>query len=84
MPVVLFIENKKNFTQADKEKRDILRLYRDDIMKIDSQYRSKVLSIFDQMPGFLSQHEKRVVFKQVQGGSYADQYEDTFFGCRIR
>lgn len=79
MPVVLFIENKKNFTLVDKEKRDILRLYRDDIMKIDSQYRSKVLSIFDQMPGFLSQHEKRVVFKQVQEGSYADQYEDTFF-----
>ena len=79
MPVVLFIENKKNFTLADKEKRDILRLYREDIMKIDSRYRSKVLSIFDQMPGFLSQHEKRVVFKQVQEGSYADQYEDTFF-----
>ena len=79
MPVVLFIENKKNFTLADKEKRDILRLYREDIMKIDSRYRSKVLSIFDQMPGFLSQHEKRVVFKQIQEGSYADQYEDTFF-----
>ncbi len=78
-PVVLFIENKKNFTEADKEKRDILKLYRDDIMKINSQYRSKVLSIFDQIPGFLSQHEKRVVFKQVQEGTRAEQYEDTFF-----
>lgn len=79
MPVVSFVENKKDFTEADKEKRDILRLYREDIMKIDARYRSKVLAIFDQIPGFLSQHEKRVVFKQLQDGSYADQYEETFF-----
>ena len=79
MPVVAFIENNKDFTQADKEKRDILKLYREDIMKIDARYRSKVLAIFDQIPGFLSQHEKRVVFKQLQNGSYADQYEETFF-----
>lgn len=79
IPVVSFIENKKDFTEADKEKRDILRLYREDIMKIDARYRSKVLAIFDQIPGFLSQHEKRVVFKQLQDGSYADQYEETFF-----
>jgi predicted AAA+ superfamily ATPase len=78
-PVVAFIQNKKDFTESDKEKRDILRLYREDIMKIDARYRSKVLSIFDQIPGFLSQHEKRIVFKQLQDGSYADQYEETFF-----
>ena len=79
MPVVAFIENKKDFTEADKEKRDILKLYREDIMKIDMRYRSKVLAIYDQIPGFLSQHEKRVVFKKLQDGSYADQYEETFF-----
>ena len=79
MPVVSFIENKKDFTEADKEKRDILKLYREDIMKIDMRYRSKVLAIYDQIPGFLSQHEKRVVFKKLQDGSYADQYEETFF-----
>ena len=79
MPVVLFIESKKDFTEADKEKRDILKLYREDIMKIKAQYRSKVLSIYDQIPGFLSQHEKRVVFKRIQEGSYAEQYEETFF-----
>lgn len=78
-PVVVFVENKKDFTEADKEKRDILRLYREDIMKIDARYRSKVLSIYDQIPGFLSRHEKRIVFKQLQDGSYAEQYEETFF-----
>ena len=48
-------------------------------MKINAQYRSKVLAIFDQIPGLLSQHEKRVVFKKIQEGSYAEQYEETFF-----
>lgn len=77
--VIAFVENRKDFDQADVEKRDILSLYRSDIMKIDAKYRSKVLTIFDQIPGLLSQHEKRVVFKDVSSGSTADQYEDTFF-----
>ncbi|MBR3306737.1 MAG: ATP-binding protein [Lachnospiraceae bacterium] len=78
-PVTLYIENEKKFSLVDAEKRDILKLYRNDIMKIKAQYRSKVLAIFDQIPGLLSQHEKRVVFKDIQEGSYADQYSDTFF-----
>ena len=78
-PVILYIENEKNFSLVDSEKRDILKLYRNEIMKIKAQYRSKVLAIFDQIPGLLSQHEKRVVFKDIQEGSYADQYSDTFF-----
>lgn len=78
-PLVLFIENNKDFSKADEEKRDILRLYRNDIMKIKAQYRAKVLVIFDSIPGLLSQHEKRVVFKDIQEGSFADQYNETFF-----
>lgn len=78
-PVVLFIENNKDFSKADEEKRDILKLYRNDIMKIKAQYRAKVLAIFDSIPGLLSQHEKRVVFKDIQEGSFADQYNETFF-----
>ena len=75
----VYIDNNKDFEKADKEKRDILSLYRNDIMKIKSSNRAKVLAIFDQIPGLLSQHEKRVVFKNIVPGSYADQYEDTFF-----
>jgi len=77
--VVAFIEGKKDFEAVDAEKRDILDLYRSDIMKIDSKYRSKVISIFDQIPGFLSSHEKRVVLKEIGKESYANQYEETFF-----
>lgn len=77
--VYAFLNSDRDFSSADAEKRDILKLYREDIMKIKSPYKSKVLSIFDQIPGLLSQHEKRVVFKDVEKGSYAEQYADTFF-----
>ncbi|MCM1199462.1 MAG: DUF4143 domain-containing protein, partial [Clostridium sp.] len=57
----------------------ILSLYRNDIMKIDSLYRSKVLAIFDQIPGLLSKQDKRVVFKKIVENSDFSSYEDTFF-----
>lgn len=79
MSVVAFLEGRKDFGKADIEKRDILELYRNDIMKIKAQYRSKVMAIFDQIPGLLSRHEKRVVFNRIVEGSAADQYEETFF-----
>lgn len=79
MSIVAFLEGRKDFGKADLEKRDILALYRNDIMKIQPQYRSKVLAIFDQIPGLLSRHEKRVVFNRIVEGSSADQYEETFF-----
>lgn len=78
-PVTLFIENNKDFGPVDVEKRDILKLYRNDIMKIKAGYRTKVLAIFDQIPGLLSKHEKRIVFKDIQEGSYAEQYSEAFF-----
>lgn len=74
-----FLAGQKAFGAADIEKRDVLALYRSDIMKIKAQYRSKVLAIFDQLPGLLSRHEKRVVFNRIAEGSSADQYEETFF-----
>lgn len=77
--VVAFLEGRKDFGKADMEKRDILELYRSDMMKIKAQYRSKVLTIFDQIPGLLSRHEKRVVFNHIVEGSTAEQYEETFF-----
>lgn len=79
MSVIHFLNEHKDFEKSDAEKRDILNLYRNDIMKIRDKYRIKVLSIFDQMPGILSQHEKRVVFNNIVEGSTYDRYEDTFF-----
>jgi len=74
-----FIENKKQFFECEKEKIDILNTYRDDINKIDRAYKSKVLSIFDQIPAFLSQHGKRVKINSISPSSEAIDYEETFF-----
>lgn len=74
-----YLEGNYDFEAADRVKRDILKLYRDDILKITERYRSKVLSIFDQLPGFLSKHEKRVKLSAVSGGSTIAQYAETFF-----
>ena len=77
--VALFLENNQLFEAADREKRDILDLYRADIMKIGARYRTKVAALFDQIPGLLSKHEKRVVYNKIVDGSQADQYADTIF-----
>ena len=79
MPVAKYIENDKNFLLADQEKRDILNLYRNDINKIDVKYRSRVLSIYDQIPSFLSQHEKRVRLSNIEEKSSYPMYQDTFY-----
>ena len=44
----------------------IEELYRNDINKIDRSYRAKVLFIYDQIPAFLSQHEKRVRLSNIE------------------
>ena len=74
-----FLEMNKQFKECDLEKRRILKTYRNDILKIDSNYKSKVLSIYDQIPGFLSSHEKRVKISSINPFDRAISYEDTFF-----
>ncbi len=77
--VVAYIGGDRDFVAADEEKKDILELYRDDIMKIPYSYGSKIQSIFDQIPSFLSKHEKRVILSKIAEGSTIDQYDRTFF-----
>lgn len=81
MPKVLsvFLESKQRFEEADKEKRDILSLYRNDIMKIKDSCKGRTAMLFDQIPGFLSKHEKRVIYNRVEQGSSADDFSESFF-----
>ena len=57
-PLSAYLQNGRDFASCDEEKRDILRLYREDIMKIGRQYRSKVLAIYDQIPGLFPSMKK--------------------------
>lgn len=74
-----FILHNKQFLECEKEKKDILKTYRDDIHKIDRAYKSKVLSVFDQIPSFLSQHEKRVRINSISTDNTSIDYGETFF-----
>ena len=76
--VDIFVQ-KRDFELVDAEKRDILALYKNDISKAAKSYRNKVLSIFEQIPTFLSHHEKRVRLSNITTSSSFPLYEDTFF-----
>ena len=77
--VSAFVEQKKQFEECDFQKRNILKIYRNDILKIDNIYQAKVLSIFDQIPSFLSSHEKRVKISSIDPSNNGIAYEKTFF-----
>ena len=77
--LVEFKRNGRDFGAADMEKRDILELYRDDIKKSSRKYNSRVAAVFDNIPAYLSTHEKRVVLSQVENGVTFERYEDPMF-----
>ena len=77
--VVAFAENGRDFVLADVEKRDILNLYRDDIKKAAKRYNSKVSALFENIPAYLSTHEKKIVLSEIDQGATFDRYDDPLF-----
>lgn len=49
----------RDFEKVDQEKRDIIKLYRDDIRKYGDEVIFKVEQIFDNIPAQLQKHEKK-------------------------
>lgn len=74
--VVAYLEGAGDFSAADKVKRQILKLYRNDIQKIARRYRSKVSSLFEYLPGYLSTHEKKIVLHRIDEHGEFDRYDD--------
>jgi len=77
--IVAFKENNHSFSAADIKKRNILDLYRDDIKKASKRYNSKVSAIFDNIPGYLSTHEKRIVLNEIEKDGRFSKYDDPLF-----
>lgn len=75
---VLAYLKKYDFEEADRAKRRILNLYRNDVSKFAEGYESKVLSIFDGIPSQLSKHEKRYTLASIQKEARFREYEDAF------
>jgi predicted AAA+ superfamily ATPase len=71
--------NNKNFANVDIIKRDILTLYRADIIKHAKGYERKVESIFDEIPSQLQKHEKRFNLASLGKQARFREYEDAMF-----
>lgn len=79
MPQVVteYVKN-HDFEAADRIKRRILRLYREDISKFAKGYESKVIAIFDDIPGQLSKKEKKYRLTSLKKTARMREYEDAF------
>lgn len=68
----------KDFNKVDQIKRNILNLYRDDIIKHAGKYSLKVRSIFDEIPSQLQKHEKKFKITSLDKNAKTRDYEDAF------
>lgn len=69
----------KDFENVDAMKRDILNLYRNDIIKYAEGYERKVESIFDEIPAQLQKHEKKFQLSSISKKARFREYEDAMF-----
>ena len=77
--VLAYLGNNKDFNKADKAKRGILDLYRNDINKASKRYRLKISRVFDNVPGFLSKHDKKIVLSNIDSKKTFSEYADPLF-----
>ena len=77
--VILEYINTKSFQEADKIKRDLLSLYRDDIRKHADEINLKVEQIFDTIPSQLQKHEKKFNLANLSSNARFRNYEGAFY-----
>jgi predicted AAA+ superfamily ATPase len=75
--VIAYLAN-KDFGSADRAKKRILTLYRNDIAKYAGVNKGKVTSIFDTLPGQLSKKEKKYKLSSISKDARTREYEDAF------
>ena len=69
----------KDFKEVDKIKRDILTLYKEDIVKYGGDDVNKIQSIFEEIPSQLQKHEKRFTFNSLEKDARYRDYSGAFF-----
>ena len=73
-----FVET-HDYDEADRIKRRILDLYRNDIRKYADGEELKVAAIFDEIPSQLQRHEKKFRLSSLSENARMRQYSDAFF-----
>lgn len=71
--------NTKDFKEVDTIKRDIINLYKEDIVKYGGEDINKIQSIFEEIPSQLQKHEKRFTFNSVDKNARYREYSGAFF-----
>lgn len=69
----------QDFERVDEVKRDILELYRSDIVKHAQGCELKAESIFDDIPSQLQRHDRKFKLSALQKGARMRDYEDALF-----
>lgn len=69
----------RDFQKVDEEKRNILRLYRDDIRKFADEVSLKVEQIFDEIPAQLQKHEKKFNLASLDVNARYREYYGAFY-----
>lgn len=69
----------RDFARVDRIKRDILTLYRADIVKHARGYEMKVEQIFDDIPAQLQKHDKKFRLSSLKKEARFRDYEDALF-----
>lgn len=68
-----------DFDRVDRVKRDIIELYRADIVKHARGYEMKVEQIFDDIPSQLQKHDKKFKLSSLKKEARFRDYEDALF-----
>lgn len=76
---VLEYRNSRDFEKTDKIKRNILKLYRDDIRKHSDELNLKVEQIFDLIPSQLQKHEKKFNISALDENARYRNFEGAFY-----
>lgn len=71
--------SERDFDRVDRVKRDILELYRADIVKHAEGYEMKVEQIFDDIPAQLQKHDTRFKLSSLKKNARLRDYEDALF-----
>ena len=76
--VAVFVQE-KDLAAVDRQKRDILALYRNDIAKHAGRNTRKVQSVFDGIPSQLSRHDRIYRLSSLGKNARFRAYEESFF-----
>ncbi|MBR1789093.1 MAG: ATP-binding protein [Bacteroidaceae bacterium] len=76
--VLAYLET-RDFSKVDYVKRQILKLYRNDIKKYAENAEARVTAIYDELPGQLQKHEKKFRLSALKENARMRNYENAFF-----